>query len=114
MHYEAVQSSMLLTLKARSLFHCCSTDIFSGGPHSAYTTAYFYSLSFLCAHGGYAILIPNYRGSTGFGQASIDALPTNIGTMDVQDVVGCTRQLLQSRLVDSDRVGIAGGSHGVS
>ena len=33
----------------------------------------------------------NYRGSSGFGQDSIDSLPGNIGTQDVKDVqVGFT------------------------
>lgn len=82
-----------------------------GGPHSAYTTSYFHSLSYLCG-GGYAILIPNYRGSTGFGQASIEALPTRIGDMDVKDVIAATNQVKKSGLVDADRIAISGGSHG--
>jgi hypothetical protein len=36
-----------------------------GGPHSAFTTAYVAQYShFLCSHGGYALLLINYRGST--------------------------------------------------
>jgi acylaminoacyl-peptidase len=70
------------------------------------------SYAFLCGHAGYALLLVNYRGSTGFGQASVDALPTNIGSMDVQDVIAATEQLKKTELVDSDRIGICGGSHG--
>jgi len=33
-----------------------------GGPHSAYATTFFHSLAYLCGHGGYAIIVPNYRG----------------------------------------------------
>jgi len=83
-----------------------------GGPHSAYTTSYFHSLAYLCGYGGYAVLIPNYRGSTGFGQASVEALPTRIGDMDVKDVMMATDLVRESGLVDPDRVGISGGSHG--
>jgi acylaminoacyl-peptidase len=64
------------------------------------------------ASAGYALLLPNYRGSTGFGQNGIDALPARIGRMDVDDVVAATETLRRSGLVDPDRIGICGGSHG--
>lgn len=83
-----------------------------GGPHSASSTIFFHSLAYLCGYGGYAILMVNYRGSTGFGQASIEALPTRIGDMDVKDVVAATEAIRKSGLVDPNRVGICGGSHG--
>lgn len=83
-----------------------------GGPHSVSSTAYLPSCAFLCGHGGYAILLVNYRGSTGFGQDSIEALPTNIGTLDIQDVIAATNAVKVSGLVDPDKIGICGGSHG--
>jgi acylaminoacyl-peptidase len=83
-----------------------------GGPHSVSTTACLHSYAFLCGHGGYEILLVNYRGSTGFGQASIEALPTRIGKMDVADVVAATRQVIGAGIVDSERIGLCGGSHG--
>ena len=83
-----------------------------GGPHSAHSTLYMPSYAYLCGHGGYAILLVNYRGSTGQGQTSIQALPTNIGTLDVQDLVAATREVQGSGLVDPHRIGICGGSHG--
>ena len=45
-----------------------------GGPHSCMTTSYVASYAFLCLHLGAAVLHVNYRGSTGFGQDSIDSL----------------------------------------
>ena len=83
-----------------------------GGPHGASCTNYLPSYAFLCGHGGYAILMVNYRGSTGFGQASIESLPSNIGTLDVADVIHVTEQIQKSGLVDPERIGICGGSHG--
>jgi acylaminoacyl-peptidase len=83
-----------------------------GGPHSCSSAVYMPSYAYLCSHGGYALLMVNYRGSTGFGQASIEALPTNIGDLDVKDVIAATLQLKNSGLVDPDRIGICGGSHG--
>jgi hypothetical protein len=55
-----------------------------GGPHGCTATAFVPSYAFLCAHLQCAILHCNYRGSTGFGQASVDSLPGNIGTNDVE------------------------------
>jgi acylaminoacyl-peptidase len=83
-----------------------------GGPHACSSAAYLPSYAYLCSHGGYALLMVNYRGSTGFGQASVEALPSNIGDLDVKDVVAATLKLKESGLVDPDRIGICGGSHG--
>lgn len=41
----------------------------------------------LCWPSGYNVVLLNYRGSTGFGEASIQSLPGNIGTNDVADCV---------------------------
>ena len=83
-----------------------------GGPHSASITNFVVSYAYLCGYGRYAILLVNYRGSTGFGQASIRSLPTNIGSQDVQDVIDATNDICKSGLVDANRIGICGGSHG--
>ena len=83
-----------------------------GGPHGSSSTIYLPSYAFLCSFGGYAILLVNYRGSTGQGQGSIEALPTNIGRLDVQDVVAATQEVKDSGLVDASKIGICGGSHG--
>ena len=45
-----------------------------GGPHSCMTTSYVASYVFLALHLGAAVLHVNYRGSTGFGQDSINCL----------------------------------------
>ena len=83
-----------------------------GGPHSASLAAYVPSLAFLCSHGGYALLLVNFRGSTGFGQDVVDSLTGKVATMDVEDVVAATRKIQHSGLVDPNRIGICGGSHG--
>jgi acylaminoacyl-peptidase len=83
-----------------------------GGPHSVSSTLYIPSYAFLCSHGGYAVLLVNYRGSTGFGQGMIEALPTRIGEMDIMDVIAATTEVADSGLIDPKRIGICGGSHG--
>lgn len=69
------------------------------------------SYAFLCSQ-GYAILHVNYRGSTGFGQGSLETLPGHIGLLDVKDIMHATVTLADSGWVDPDRIGICGGSHG--
>ena len=83
-----------------------------GGPHSCTPTWYNPAIAFLCGHGGYALLLVNYRGSIGFGEDSVNALPGNAGKLDVQDVVDATEAIGATGLVDKDRIGICGGSHG--
>lgn len=83
-----------------------------GGPHTCMSTAYVPSYGYLCQHGGYAVLHVNFRGSTGFGQAALESLAGTAGSQDVLDVVAATRAAIAAGVVDPDRVGICGGSHG--
>lgn len=83
-----------------------------GGPHSCYTNGYALSTT-LNANLGFAYLYVNYRGSTGFGQSTIEYLPSRVGTADVADVVLATKECLSKNIIlDPARVVIAGGSHG--
>ncbi|KAL7572065.1 hypothetical protein ACA910_001713 [Epithemia clementina (nom. ined.)] len=83
-----------------------------GGPHGVSPTTFLPSYAYLCGYGGYAVALVNYRGSSGFGQAFIECLPGHIGSLDVKDIVTVTRDLKKSGLIDPNRVGICGGSHG--
>jgi acylaminoacyl-peptidase len=85
-----------------------------GGPHSGFVTSFVPSYVYLCAHGGYAILLINFRGSTGYGQTALESLAGIAGTQDVQDVVDITQHALNLHRdsLDANRVGVCGGSHG--
>lgn len=85
-----------------------------GGPHFGVTTKYDPNLAYLSQYGMYAILAINYRGSSGFGQSYLDSLTGRIGTLDVSDVVHVTQTVLRDYpdVIDSNRVGVCGGSHG--
>lgn len=80
-----------------------------GGPHSVLPTSYLPGYAYLCGHGGYAILLVNYRGSTGFGQGLIEALPGRIGDVDVNDVIAAVDSV-KGRV--GPMMGVCGGSHG--
>uniref|UniRef100_A0A8C9MCD9 acylaminoacyl-peptidase n=1 Tax=Panthera tigris altaica TaxID=74533 RepID=A0A8C9MCD9_PANTA len=82
-----------------------------GGPHSSFVTAWMLFPAMLCKM-GFAVLLVNYRGSTGFGQDSILSLPGNVGHQDVKDVQFAVEQVLQEEHFDADRVALMGGSHG--
>ncbi|KNC47911.1 acylamino-acid-releasing enzyme [Thecamonas trahens ATCC 50062] len=85
-----------------------------GGPHSCYpdsfdVTTVFYLLS------GYAVIKPNYRGSTGFGNAFVAKLPGHVGDMDVADVQAATAHALAApalSAIPATNVFLVGGSHG--
>ena len=59
---------------------------------------------------GYVIICPEYRGSTGYGQALYDAF--DYGGKEVDDAIGAVEYLKTLPYVDIDRVGIMGWSHG--
>lgn len=82
-----------------------------GGPHSMTSSGYVPSYRFLSTL-GYAILHVNYRGSVGFGDGYLDALPGNVGSMDVEDVKTATDKVAGIYNIDRERIGVCGGSHG--
>jgi len=82
-----------------------------GGPHSCSTSTFLPGIAYLANK--YAVLLPNYRGSTGFGQASLTSLLTRIGHVDVEDLMLCSKHVINNfPYVDGQRLGICGGSHG--
>jgi acylaminoacyl-peptidase len=113
---NAIQSILLLPKQQNNKSNLSSLPplivVPHGGPHSVSSTNFVTSYAYLCGYGRFAILLVNYHGSTGFGQASIMALPKNIGTLDVQDVIAATQRVCNSGLVDIHHIGICGGSHG--
>ncbi|KAK2897860.1 S9 family peptidase [Channa argus] len=83
-----------------------------GGPHSHFP-AEWNSITAGLAKLGFAVLMVNYRGSTGFGQHSILSLIGQIGSQDVIDVQRAVLTALQSDLtLDPKRLAVIGGSHG--
>jgi dipeptidyl aminopeptidase/acylaminoacyl peptidase len=61
---------------------------------------------------GWAVLAPNYRGSTGYGRAYTQALCGRWGEIDVADVAAGIRHAGASGWCDAGRVAIDGGSAG--
>jgi dipeptidyl aminopeptidase/acylaminoacyl peptidase len=61
---------------------------------------------------GWAVLMPNFRGSTGFGRAHADALAGGWGDADVADVAASVERVVSSGRVDAATVVLTGGSAG--
>uniref|UniRef100_A0A8C5FZX5 acylaminoacyl-peptidase n=1 Tax=Gouania willdenowi TaxID=441366 RepID=A0A8C5FZX5_GOUWI len=83
-----------------------------GGPHSQFPAEWNCTTSGLVLL-GFAVLMVNYRGSTGFGQDSILSLIGQIGSQDVKDVQRAVLTALQTDpALDPKRLAVIGGSHG--
>ncbi|CAL4075067.1 unnamed protein product, partial [Meganyctiphanes norvegica] len=84
-----------------------------GGPHSTLVNAYSPLAAFFVRL-GYSIVFTNFRGSLGFGQDGVDALPGYVGNTDVSDVHKGTLECIKrfNSVVDENNVFLFGGSHG--
>ena len=64
------------------------------------------------ANRGYAVLQPNFRGSTGYGRKFLDAGNLEWGRKMQDDVTWGVKYLVAEGIADPKRVGILGGSYG--
>lgn len=64
------------------------------------------------ANRGYAVLEPNFRGSTGYGKKFLDAGNHEWGRKMQDDVTWGVKYLVAQGIADPKRVGILGGSYG--
>lgn len=81
-----------------------------GGPYVRDTWGFDPEVQFLASR-GYAVLQPNYRGSTGRNWVFPEEDQYDFVKMR-EDVFAATRTALATRLIDRDRVAIMGGSFG--
>ena len=82
-----------------------------GGPTGSSAVTWWPRHQFWVAR-GWAVLAPNYRGSTGYGRAYTQALTGRWGELDVADVAAGVRHAGASGWCDATRVAIDGGSAG--
>jgi dipeptidyl aminopeptidase/acylaminoacyl peptidase len=80
-----------------------------GGVHSNFSEVMFPFVR-EAVQKGYVIIAPNYRGSTGFGEAFHNAI--DYGGLEVDDVLSSVDFLKTLPHVDQDRLGAMGWSHG--
>jgi dipeptidyl aminopeptidase/acylaminoacyl peptidase len=82
-----------------------------GGPVGQYSAS-FSHLFQLYAANGYAVLLPNPRGSSGYGQKFCDAIYADWGNKDYQDDVAMVDYALEQGIADPDKLGVGGWSYG--
>jgi len=82
-----------------------------GGPVWAYY-AEFAHFAQLFAANGYAVLYPNPRGSTGYGQDFCKAIWADWGNKDFQDDIAMVDYALEKGIADPDKLGVGGWSYG--
>jgi dipeptidyl aminopeptidase/acylaminoacyl peptidase len=82
-----------------------------GGPTAQDRDAFSASVQAWVDH-GYAVVLVNYRGSTGYGRAWRDALEGNPGLTELEDIAAAHDDLVASGIVDPGRTILSGGSWG--
>jgi dipeptidyl aminopeptidase/acylaminoacyl peptidase len=82
-----------------------------GGPVAQYTAS-FSHLAQLYAANGYAVLLPNPRGSSGYGQKFCAAIYADWGNKDYQDDVAMVDYAVAQGIADPDKLGVGGWSYG--
>ncbi len=82
-----------------------------GGPVGQYSAS-FYHLARLYAANGYAVLLPNPRGSSGYGQKFCEAIFADWGNKDYQDDMAMVDYALAQGIADPEKLGVGGWSYG--
>ena len=82
-----------------------------GGPWGRDYWGYNSFAQFL-ANRGYAVLMPNFRASTGYGKKFLDAGNRQWGDKMQDDITWGIKYLISEGIVDAKHVGIMGGSYG--
>ena len=83
-----------------------------GGPHGQYGYAFFHELQILAGM-GYVVLYLNPRGSDGYGERFRREVVRDWGGKDYLDLMSAVDQIIErTGYVDTNRMGIGGGSYG--
>ncbi len=84
-----------------------------GGPQSSWGEAWSYRWNAqVMAGAGYVVVMPNPRGSTGYGQKFIDEISGDWGGKVYADLMAVVDQVSAMPYIDRDRMVAAGGSYG--
>ena len=84
-----------------------------GGPQGAWGESWSYRWNpQVFAAAGYVVVMPNPRGSTGYGQKLTDDINLDWGGKPFDDIMAVTDKVAALPYVDPDRMAAAGGSYG--
>jgi dipeptidyl aminopeptidase/acylaminoacyl peptidase len=84
-----------------------------GGPQGAWGETFSYRWNQqVFATAGFVVVMPNPRGSTGYGQKFIDEINADWGGKVYEDIMAATEYTSRLPYVDGERMAAAGGSYG--
>jgi dipeptidyl aminopeptidase/acylaminoacyl peptidase len=82
-----------------------------GGPVWAWYAEFHPDIQLFAAN-GYAVLLPNPRGSSGYGQKHCQAIFADWGNKDFQDDMAMVDYAIEQGIADPDKLGVGGWSYG--
>ena len=82
-----------------------------GGPGGQSRLGYRALIQYLVNH-GYAVYAINNRGSSGYGKSFQQMDDRKHGEGDLDDCIHCKKMLVDTGVIDPERIGIIGGSYG--
>jgi dipeptidyl aminopeptidase/acylaminoacyl peptidase len=82
-----------------------------GGPYGQFTYGWNRNAQLYAAR-GYAVLMPNPRGSTGYGHKFMTANLRDWGGKDYQDLLAGVDEVVRRGVADPERLAVMGGSYG--
>jgi len=82
-----------------------------GGPMAQYGNFFMHEFFYLAAR-GYVVHFCNPRGGMGYGEGHTKAIYNNWGSADYADLMAWTDWVAQKPYIDSQRMGVTGGSYG--
>ena len=89
--------------------------ILHGGPEGAFTKGFeanWSAFPHLYAAQGYAVFLPNFRGSSNYGARFAQSNAGLAGRIDVEDILGGIDHLIRLGIADGSRLGVVGWSYG--
>ena len=82
-----------------------------GGPVSQYDYGFHFQAQLFAAD-GYVVVLPNPRGSSGYGQDFTLGIWNSWGEKDYEDILASVDYVVEQGYVDPDRLGVGGWSYG--
>ena len=82
-----------------------------GGPVMQNDYGFNANAQYLAAN-GFVVLLPNFRGSSGYGEEFSKGANGAWGKKDVEDVLAGVRHAVEAGIADEDRLGVGGWSYG--
>lgn len=83
-----------------------------GGPHGWWPLGQVLAFHQSLAAAGFCVLLPNPRGSVGYGQRFSAACSGDWGGGDYEDILACCDDLVERGIGDANRMFVGGGSYG--